>query len=41
MDDNIQRESLESLAKLKNIEYIFTAHYGFSNDYGEAFKNFT
>ena len=40
MDDNAQETSIKSLAKLQNIEYIFTAHYGFSDDFHEAFKNF-
>jgi len=40
MNDDIQRESLKNLAKMQNIKYIFTAHYGFSDDFHEAFKNF-
>jgi len=39
MNDDIQKESLENLAKMQNIKYIFSAHYGFSDDYHEAFKN--
>lgn len=40
MNDDIQRKSLENLAKMQNIKFIFTAHYGFSYDYEEAFKSF-
>lgn len=39
MNDDIQKESIKNLAKIQNIEYIFTAHYGFSNDYRGVFKN--
>jgi len=39
-DDNIQKQSLKRLAQLQNAEYIFTAHYGFSDSYQEAFDNF-
>ena len=40
MDNEMLKKSLENLAQMQNIEYIFTAHYGFADDYQEAFKNF-
>jgi glyoxylase-like metal-dependent hydrolase (beta-lactamase superfamily II) len=40
MNDSIQKESIEKLAQIKNIEFIFTAHYGFIDDCKDAFKNF-
>jgi len=40
MDDNTQRKSIEKLSKLQNIEYVFTAHYGFIDARGEIFGNF-
>lgn len=39
MNDDIQRKSLEYLAKMQNIEYIFTAHYGFTDDFTKAFNS--
>lgn len=39
MDDDAQKESIKHLAKIQNAEYIFTAHYGFTDNYKEAFKN--
>ena len=40
MDDSIQQESLKQLAKIQGIKYIFTAHYGFSDNFCEAFEKF-
>ena len=40
MDDEIHKQSLKQLAKIQHAEYIFTAHYGFSNNYEAAFENF-
>lgn len=40
MDDNTQRKSIEKLSELQNIEYVFTAHYGFIDARGEIFGNF-
>lgn len=37
MNDNTQKESIENLAKIENVEYIFTAHYGFTDDFKNAF----
>ena len=39
MDTAAQQESLQKLANLNGIEYIFTGHYGFTNDYATAFTN--
>jgi hydroxyacylglutathione hydrolase len=39
MDTETSLLSIDKLSKLKNIEYIFTAHYGFSNNFTEAFSN--
>ncbi len=38
MDDEIQAKSLKKIANLSGIEYIFSAHYGFTNDFDGAFK---
>jgi len=40
MSDDMQRKSINNLAKLQNVEYIFTCHYGFSNDFHVAFRGF-
>ncbi|MCL2574542.1 MAG: MBL fold metallo-hydrolase [Defluviitaleaceae bacterium] len=40
MDDDVQKESIMKLSKIQDIEYIFTAHYGFTNNYEEVFKDF-
>jgi len=40
MNDIAQKQSIEKLGKVCGIEYIFTCHYGFTDDYKEAFKNF-
>ena len=40
MDDDTQRESLKKLALLTGIEYIFTAHNGYTNDAMNAFDDF-
>jgi len=39
MDDDAQKQSIEKLAKLQGISYIFTSHYGFSDDFGKAFSS--
>ena len=41
MSDDMQRESIENLAQIASTEYIFTAHYGFTDKPKEAFRNFT
>lgn len=38
MNDDIQKESIEKLAKIENVEYVFTAHYGFTDNCREAFR---
>ena len=40
ISDDVQRQSLRNLAKIQGIQYVFTAHYGFSDHYVEAFKDF-
>ncbi|MFX0202011.1 MAG: MBL fold metallo-hydrolase [Candidatus Hodarchaeota archaeon] len=38
MDSETQRASLKKLADLSGVEYIFTAHYGVTDDYAKAFS---
>jgi len=40
MDDDLHRQSLTHLAKMPDIKYIFTAHYGFTPNSGDTFQNF-
>ncbi len=37
MDSKTEGQSIEKLAALQNIKYIFTAHYGSTDDAGRAF----
>lgn len=39
MDSKTDRKSIDRLSHLQGVEYIFTAHHGFSNDFGIAFKD--
>ncbi|MCK9400650.1 MAG: MBL fold metallo-hydrolase [Bacteroidales bacterium] len=39
MDTKTDRESIDKLSRLKNVSYILTAHFGVSNDFGAAFKD--
>jgi len=39
MDSETQRISLRKLAKLSRVKYVFTAHYGFTDNYQHAFEN--
>ncbi len=39
MDSELQKTSLEKLSKLENAKYIFTAHYGFTDNFSKAFEN--
>ena len=39
MDSETEKESIKKLAALQNIKYIFTAHYGFTDDAGKALGN--
>jgi glyoxylase-like metal-dependent hydrolase (beta-lactamase superfamily II) len=41
MSDDTQNKSIRKLAEISGTEYIFTAHYGFTDKPKEAFKNFT
>jgi glyoxylase-like metal-dependent hydrolase (beta-lactamase superfamily II) len=38
MDSETQRASLKKLADLSGVEYLFTAHYGVTDDYAKAFS---
>lgn len=38
MDSETQRISLKKLAKLSGVQYIFTAHYGISDNFQQAFS---
>jgi glyoxylase-like metal-dependent hydrolase (beta-lactamase superfamily II) len=38
VDSEIQRESLKKLQNLEGVEYIFTAHYGATDDFSDAFS---
>ncbi len=40
MDTALQTESLRKLASLNDVKYIFTGHYGFSDDPATAFSSF-
>lgn len=39
MDTKTQIASIDKLSKLENVEYLFTAHHGMSNDFAFAFSN--
>ncbi len=39
MDNETQFKSLKNLARVKGIQYIFTAHHGFSDNYEKAFAD--
>lgn len=39
MDNKADRKSIDRLSHLQGVEYIFTAHHGVSNDFGNAFKD--
>ncbi|MBU3915767.1 MBL fold metallo-hydrolase [bacterium] len=41
MDNDIQRESLKRLAKLNTITHVFTAHYGYSDNFKKVFEDFS
>ncbi len=38
MDTKLQEETLRNLARRPAVDYIFTAHYGYTNDYAKAFE---
>ncbi len=39
MDTQTQEKSLKKLADLPGVEYLFTAHYGFTDEFQRAFGN--
>ena len=39
MDNKILETSLHKLKTLSGVDYIFTAHYGYSRNFKEAFSN--
>jgi len=39
MDSPAQIESLRRISSLPGIEYVFTAHHGYTDDYGKAFRH--
>lgn len=39
MDSKTQQRSLKKLADLSRVKYIFTAHYGYADNYQNAFAN--
>jgi hypothetical protein len=39
MDKETHKRSILKLSKLGNIDYIFTAHHGMSNDFDFAFSD--
>jgi len=38
MDAGAERDSITRISRLSGIEYIFTVHYGYSDDYQESFS---
>ena len=38
MDSESQKKSIKKLSRLIGVQNVFTAHYGFSNDYQEVFS---
>jgi hydroxyacylglutathione hydrolase len=38
MDTRIQMRSLEKISRLPGVEYLFTAHHGFTDNYAKAFE---
>jgi hydroxyacylglutathione hydrolase len=41
MDTNREKESITKLSKLPHVRYIFTAHYGYSDNFQAAFARWT
>ena len=39
LDHEMAMKSISKITKLPNVEYIFTAHFGYSNDYKNAVKD--
>jgi hydroxyacylglutathione hydrolase len=40
MDSDAQLRSLKKLAGLSGVKYVFTAHFGYTDDFGKAFEAF-
>lgn len=40
MDSETQIKSIEKISTFQQVQHVFTAHYGFSADYREAFADF-
>jgi glyoxylase-like metal-dependent hydrolase (beta-lactamase superfamily II) len=40
MDSKTEIESIRKLATVQNLKYVFTAHYGFTDNTGKAFGNY-
>lgn len=38
MDTNMEKLSIKKISNLQNVQYIFTAHYGYTVDYKKAFE---
>jgi hydroxyacylglutathione hydrolase len=39
LDHELATKSISKITKLQNVEYIFTAHFGYTNDYNNAVKD--
>jgi glyoxylase-like metal-dependent hydrolase (beta-lactamase superfamily II) len=39
LDHELATKSISKITKLENVEYIFTAHFGYTNDYKNAVKD--
>ena len=40
MDSAVQLQSLKKLARLEGVRHVFTAHFGYTDDFGRAFEPF-
>ena len=38
MDSETEKESIKKLGTLQNLKYVFTSHYGFTEDVSKAFN---
>ena len=38
MDSETQGKTMRKLARLSGVDYLFTAHYGVTDDYAKAFS---
>lgn len=39
MDTSTEKKSILILSGLKGIQYLFTAHFGYADDFNKAFEN--